>query len=73
MLIIRTWADAVNIFYGRNFYSCKKVSWHEIIGRGSQHNNTQHNDTQHKGLICGTQHKRHSTIMLSVVILCAFY
>jgi len=26
----------------------------------TQHNDIQHNDTQRKGLICETQHKRHS-------------
>jgi hypothetical protein len=26
----------------------------------TQHYDTRHNDTQHKGLICDTQHKRHS-------------
>jgi hypothetical protein len=25
-----------------------------------QHDDIQHSDTQHKGLICETQHKRHS-------------
>ncbi len=35
-----------------------------------QHNDTQHNDTQYKGLICDTQHKRHSIKQCSAIMLC---
>ena len=56
-----------NIVYTKHRFRVPKISFkllRTIISvRGHhdiQHNDTQHNDTQHKGLICDTQHKRHS-------------
>ncbi len=61
-----------NIVYTKHRFRVPKISFkllrtiisvrghHDIQHNDTQHNDTRHNDTQHKGLICGTQHKRHS-------------
>jgi hypothetical protein len=62
--------------FGISLYALKK--WcHDTQHNGTQHNDIQRNGTQYYGLVCNTQHKRHSAlqpselsaIMLSVIML----
>ncbi len=39
------------------------IQYNDTQHNDTQHNDTQHNGNQHKGLICDTQHKRHSARM----------